>query len=301
MNWDERRKHLLSRPSRVGLDRLARAVGPGSRVVRTRRLGGGLATATHLVELSTGDRVVVKRYVPGDATPPKEWARLRFVHRLPVPSPEPLAFDPSGEWFGTPALAMGVVIGRPYVVPADVPSFIGEIARALGQLHAAPTKGAPAVMRRPMEWTPPKDLRRTSLVERAIDIIESERPWSLDHKHVVTHSDFHPGNLLWARGRLSGIVDWSAAKVGSRAWDVAYCRTDLAVLLGGDAPGRFLAECGGELPHMRAFSLMCGLNALRWGHLWTMAYNEQGATHLTPAVVKRRAAAFVRSVIHSGL
>lgn len=39
--------------------------------------------------------------------------------------------------------------------------------------------------------------------------------------------DFHPGNVLWNRGRVSGVVDWQAASIGPAAVDFGHCRSNL--------------------------------------------------------------------------
>ena len=41
------------------------------------------------------------------------------------------------------------------------------------------------------------------------------------------HRDFNPGNVLWVRDRLSGLVDWQWACVGPRSIDPAHCRLNL--------------------------------------------------------------------------
>ena len=55
------------------------------------------------------------------------------------------------------------------------------------------------------------------------------------------HRDFHPGNVLWARGRVSGVVDWVNACAGPRGCDVATCRANLADLAGDRAADDFRA------------------------------------------------------------
>ena len=40
-------------------------------------------------------------------------------------------------------------------------------------------------------------------------------------------SPFNPGNVLWVRSRLSGLVDWQWACVGLRSIDPAHCRLNL--------------------------------------------------------------------------
>jgi thiamine kinase-like enzyme len=57
---------------------------------------------------------------------------------------------------------------------------------------------------------------------------------------VLVHGDFHPGNVLWRRGKVSGVVDWQAACTGPAAVDVAHCRVNL-LTFGTDAAERFTA------------------------------------------------------------
>jgi aminoglycoside phosphotransferase (APT) family kinase protein len=49
---------------------------------------------------------------------------------------------------------------------------------------------------------------------------------------VLIHRDFHPGNLLWSGGAISGVVDWGNACVGPAAFDLAHYRVNLATLFG---------------------------------------------------------------------
>lgn len=37
----------------------------------------------------------------------------------------------------------------------------------------------------------------------------------------------HPGNVLWRRGRLTGVVDWQSACIGPPSIDIAHCRANL--------------------------------------------------------------------------
>src|SRR5581483_6686025 len=119
--WAEHLAFLKTRPSPDGLRAMSQAVARGSRVESVRRLGGGISTATSAVRLRTraGNSldVVLKRYRRTGAR--DEWTRLRFAQKLPVPSPEPLSVDARGDWFGTEALVMERLAGRPDVAPVD--------------------------------------------------------------------------------------------------------------------------------------------------------------------------------------
>jgi len=57
---------------------------------------------------------------------------------------------------------------------------------------------------------------------------------------VLLHRDFHPGNVLWRRGTVSGMVDWQGACTGPAAADVAHCRVNL-LTFGIDAAEHFTA------------------------------------------------------------
>ena len=306
--WVLDRSHQLSRPSADGLAALVREVAPRSKVVRWRRLGGGLSTATHVVDVRSAagniTAFVVKRYRPGDTSAPEEWAKLRFAQGVDVPSPEPVALDRRGEWFGTPAVVMTKLSGRPYLSPSDPDAYLGQLAEAQLTIQSASVARAPVVIRRVRSrpdqppWT---GLRPTELVERAADIVERGRPAALASDLRLGHGDLHPGNTVWARGKLAGIADWRHAAVAPRAYEVAYTRVDLSVLFGPTAADRFLDEYlrrwGGELEHLDVFDLGQGLAAIRWAHYWALAYREQGRRDLTDAKAKCRARDFVRRVL----
>lgn len=280
---------------------LARAR-PGAAVRRVREVGGGLATDTYAVDTTAGN-LIVKRYRPGDETVALEWERLRFAQRVDVPVPTPLAVDTAGTWFGSPALAMTRLTGGPYVRPTDRDAWVRELAVALAAIHAADLAGADGPLLRPLlkgEWQPSNGPAASPLTESAIAAVRRHLP----NGHVdraLIHGDFHPGNTVWRRGRLSGIVDWSAARIGPRAYDLAYCRADVALLAGYRAADRLRSHyadvTGGVPPDLPVFDLMSALEARRWGARWLSAYRQQGlpdnprqfAARLTPFI--RRALA----------
>jgi aminoglycoside phosphotransferase (APT) family kinase protein len=302
--WDDHVGHLESRPTAEGLRALANAVSRGSKVERVRRLGGGISNATSAIRLRTRSgravAVVLKRFRSDKNSAKDEWRRLAFAQRLPVPSPEPLALDERGTWFGTPALVMRRLPGRPDVRPKRPESWLSEIARMHIQIHAANAQQIPAAFRAlPYAdgWVPPDAVRRTQTDDDAIARLRRRVSRAVRRDVVVGHGDPHPGNLLWSRGRISGVADWQHVKLSARGYDVAYMRADIAVLLGmraadgyRDAYERLL---GRPVEDLRLWDVVCGLNALQWSVLWVRPYREQGA-ELTYERARRRAAAFVR-------
>jgi aminoglycoside phosphotransferase (APT) family kinase protein len=57
----------------------------------------------------------------------------------------------------------------------------------------------------------------------------------------LIHRDYHPGNTLWSRGRLVGVVDWNFASWGSPSVDLGHMRVNLATDLGPAWADEFLA------------------------------------------------------------
>jgi aminoglycoside phosphotransferase (APT) family kinase protein len=75
--------------------------------------------------------------------------------------------------------------------------------------------------------------------ERAFEVWRGPAP---PDTPVFVHRDYHPGNVLWAQGRVTGVVDWEAASFGPVGVDLAHCRLNLALLFDVGVAERFLAE-----------------------------------------------------------
>ncbi len=81
-----------------------------------------------------------------------------------------------------------------------------------------------------------RDDRRSGHVR--IEIVQRGAP---DVALGFCHRDYHPGNVLWSRRQVSGVVDWTHACHGAPAVDVAHCALNLAVLFGTDVAAEFAA------------------------------------------------------------
>lgn len=256
---------MVSDPSPEGLEALRGALGARQAVVRG-RLPGGVAGATHMVTVDGATRVVLKRYPPEEwarEAVSLEWERLGYATRVAVQSPEPVALDPEGEWFGTPALVMTHLDGRVVLSPSDLDDWLRQMATALATIHDARLEvPRDSALRRPalaQRWVPWWDqpYEGAEEVERVIGELAAT---FADREPVFSHDDYHPGNVLFVSCALSGVVDWSAAKLAPRESDVAACRADLAIHPGGDAPERFRlayeAEIGRALDGLWAWDVL---------------------------------------------
>jgi aminoglycoside phosphotransferase (APT) family kinase protein len=230
----------------------AGAVGPGAWVRRSIALAGGTSSAVHGLSVVDANgrahQLVLRRFVRLDwlAEEPdlaeREATALSLVAGSGVPTPLLVAVDDDGSEAGAPAVLMTRLPGRIEWDPPDLERFLRALAGVLPAIHAIRIPDGTAVPRYapyPLELgRAPAWSSRPDVWLRAIEVLDGAAP---GNEHVLIHRDYHPGNVLWDRGRVSGLVDWVNASVGSPWADVGHCRANLAGELGPAAADRFLA------------------------------------------------------------
>lgn len=165
-----------------------------------------------------------------------------------VPTPVPFGVDQSGSNAGVPALLMSHLPGRVEWWPENMDRWLERLAEVLPVIHAATlpkpgesnaTFGAMPTFSpyRQASYVPPDWARWPRVWERAFEIFHAPAPAG---ERTFIQRDFHPGNVLWRRGCVSGVVDWQSACVGPPTADVGHCRTNL-FRYGLDAADRFTA------------------------------------------------------------
>jgi aminoglycoside phosphotransferase (APT) family kinase protein len=224
--------------------------------------------------------VVVKLYPDGDGTASSEWSRLECAQRVTAAVPEPIAADLESVWFGRPAVVMSRLPGGPDVTPKDTDLWVAALAQTLTQIHETVLDGAAGALTPlpPVEAWHPEGGEHHPLTAAAVSAVTARLP-SLSSELVFTHGDFHPGNVLWHRGRISGVVDWNAARLESRWSELAYCRADVCLLLGPDVADR-LADAysdivGDTSDDLAVYDLMWLFNIRHHAQVALGAYREQ--------------------------
>jgi aminoglycoside phosphotransferase (APT) family kinase protein len=228
------------RPSGETLAWVAAQMGRGSRIVGYRRLTGGVCSAVNRLTVErrgTRTFVVLRQYPRAlglEEALEREIANLGLVAGSGLPAPSILAADVAGaSTGGAPSLLMTRLRGHVDLDPADPWSWLTRIAELSVLLHSL---DLPAKTFSPWtdSWIAPRDgfqvpvdARKPAVWKAAFAVMAEPPP---KDTAVFLHGDLLPVNLLWSRGRITGLTDWNGVWRGSRAIDVGHGRRYLAAL-----------------------------------------------------------------------
>jgi aminoglycoside phosphotransferase (APT) family kinase protein len=211
-------------------------------VREVRTLTFGISSDMRLVEVD-GVKLVLRRYVneflnEGPMAIACEVKALKAARAvLGDLVPESVAHDATGARSGWPSLIMTYLPGQPVIHGHD----LRQIVEPLALLHS---RASPHDLPPYRHWfdiarlAVPKWTKSPQIWAELIDAVGGKEPSA---EHVVLHRDYHPGNLLWDKGALSGIVDWPSSCHGPRGIDVAHARGNLALVDGVGAAQQFLS------------------------------------------------------------
>jgi aminoglycoside phosphotransferase (APT) family kinase protein len=276
------------RPSVETLAWVAASMGRGSRIVGYRRLTGGVSSAVNRVTVERrGERTyVVLRQYPGglglQRALEKEIANLGVVAGSGLPVPSILATDVAGaSTGGAPSLLMTRLPGHIDLNPAEPRSWMTRIAEIAVLLHSL---DRPAKTFRPWSdsWIAPLDgfqvpvgAQKPAVWKAAFGVMAAPPP---KDTAVFLHGDFIPVNVLWSRGRITGLTDWNGIHRGSRAIDVGHCRRYLAAL--------YSPEWSEDLRSL--YESIAGVTLDPWWDLYALLHHDDGQPKWIRGQVARR-------------
>jgi len=242
-------------PTREILEWVGHRVDARARVIAVAPLRGGITADMDriTVDSPTGLKdVVLRRWPEEDLTEglvTREASGLAAIRGHGVPAPQLLAMDEDGAETGVRCTLTSALTGQPDLTPADMQSWLGQLATTQAAIHAVPDHqqarldvwyddGAPTpspdqygVRYRPLDWLADPGLRNAAR-EAASGPLGDEK--------VLVHGDYQHFNVLWCDDRLTGVVDWPNAATGNRGSDVGHCRLNLAVLFDTTTAGDYL-------------------------------------------------------------
>lgn len=225
------------------------AIDAGAQVIAVERLKGSTSSTLHRVTLMIGKNrkeVVIRQFDN------REWLEeepdlvlheagsLMKADQAALPTPEIIAYDEKGIECGMPVVMMSKVEGAVELKPQDMKAWSAGLAVALTKIHTVeasdfkweyftyndvPALQVPGWSSVPNVW------------EKIIAWVQGARPAS---RECFIHRDYHPANVLWKHGEVSGVVDWVNACRGPAGIDIGHCRINLALLYDVDTADEFL-------------------------------------------------------------
>lgn len=169
-----------------------------------------------------------------------EAAALEEAQQAGLRAPKLVAYSSNDVGFGAPVVLMTFIAGHIELCPANFQQWLSGLAGQLAAIHQHTAEAFPWRFRSWVEkatLAPPKWTTVPRVWERAIESVRRAEP---DSQSVFIHRDYHPTNVLWHKGAVSGVVDWVNACRGPAGVDVAHCRTNLAQMFGPAAADQFL-------------------------------------------------------------
>jgi hypothetical protein len=281
----------------------------GARPSRVTALAG--ATSSHLFRVDVNTRGGAQGPAAGGSTRsvvcrlfrPERWevscaaltrreaTLLQALESLPVPAPRLIGVLPDN------GVVMSLLPGSVNLPSRPDGDWLRKLAATLARIHESDL----TVPYGYESWNDqldaaPPDWWRDSGVWRAAQAAARHPP---DYQPTFVHRDYHPVNVLWQHGRISGVVDWINACMGPAGIDVAHCRANLALMYGITVADAFLAAYGrirGDYVHQPFWDVDDALGALPdiapyppWATF--------GLTGITPEIVRRRLESFVASAV----
>jgi len=231
----------------------------------------------------------------------REGVSLQHAKRSGLPAPAAIAVDARGEECGVPATLVERIEGRVVLDPPDTRDWLRGLAESAAQIHRVEASGFRWKYRRYNEGerlsVPPRS-KEQGAWKNAIAIVEGPAP---SYNECFVHRDYHPSNVLWQNGTVSGVVDWVNGCRGPAGIDVAWCRHNLANLHGVQMADQFLdaylAAAGSEFDYDPYWDLMSVVELLPGPPTMYQGWRAAGFPAISDATMRERVDAYVASVI----
>jgi aminoglycoside phosphotransferase (APT) family kinase protein len=192
--------------------------------------------------------------------------------------------------------------GRTVHLPADEAGFTRDLVEALVHIHEGGPPRSPG--HRDQAARLDAQLDEESPRRSGVDVDPElwshiRRLWPSVERREATliHDDYHPGNVLWHRGRIAAIVDWTVPGIGQAASDACYLRLDVSLVRGLDAGDAVLAAYeaarGEPVPDRPFWDLLSATRAVGIADAWYGSWVDFGIPGISLPLVEQRLDAFV--------
>ena len=211
----------------------------------SRILEGGVSSEVFLiiVESNKGEEKIVLRTEggqPAENSIKTEYLLLEKLHQTKVPCAKPIHLDHSKEILDKDFMLMTYLEGTIEIPKIKNFGFLNKMVGILKNIHNVDTKILPTL---PCRFDPTYDLFEflpNAKINKELKAILKGYDTSYSGKPVLLHGDFWPGNILWTKDEISGVLDWEYAAIGDPVSDLAVASLELKYDYGKRGVDRFL-------------------------------------------------------------
>jgi aminoglycoside phosphotransferase (APT) family kinase protein len=288
-------------------EKLVQRIAPGSRLLRTWPLTGGISAEMTVLELEDPEGRISRRIVrqpsstvlqnnPDAAL--NEYKLLKALRRSGLATPMPVEFDQTGP---TPYLVLEFIEGKSDFAPQDRPNFAYQLSTQLLKIHnihrsnhdlAFLPEKSKAVMNR--IGIRPYQMDHAFEEGRIREVLETAWPFPHRNADVLLHGDYWPGNVLWRADQLIAVIDWEDACWGDPLYDLAIARLDLLWIFGLEAMTSFTDYYQSGMPidytDLPYWDLYAALRFIRLAgsHLdeWAAYFHPYGRRDITASTIR---------------
>jgi len=211
----------------------------------SRILEGGVSSEVFLIvtESRKGEEKIVLRTEggpPAENSIKTEYLLLEKLHQTKVPCAKPIHLDHSKEILDKDFMLMTYLEGTIEIPKIKNFGFLNKMVGILKNIHNVDTKILPTL---PCRFDPTYDLFEflpNARINKELKAILKGYDTSYSGKPVLLHGDFWPGNILWIKDEISGVLDWEYAAIGDPVSDLAVASLELKYDYGKRGVDRFL-------------------------------------------------------------
>ena len=284
---------------------------PDVRLLSARPLSGGISASMTALEIEkpSGEKVslVLRQSAKAVLAQNPQAAELEYrlltqmaKQGIKAPHPVKLLHAP-------PALLLTYLPGKPRFPKQDDFAFAKQLAEQLAKIHRLPVNKLdflPKQSSRIRPLTPKHDFNELFNEEAIFQALAPHWP-PAPNANTLIHGDFWHGNFLWQNGKLSGIIDWEDAEVGSPLFDLAVSRLDLCWIsspeIMQDFTQHYLSQNPLDTAALPLWDLFAALRLIRLAGSdlegWTAFFHPFGRSDITPALMVKRVNCFVNKAL----
>ena len=227
---------------------------PDLELINFEPLIGGASSEVFLIKAKQ-NKQKIKLVLRFEGRPPSknkiktEFKLLKALNDINIPSAKPLFIDTSCRILDKPFMLQTFLEGSTNMPNEDNSELIIKMVDQLSRIHSTNLALLPDL---PLQIDPLENML-TFLPDgeewiKLRNYLLSLQNTVFEEKRVFLHGDFWPGNILWSKDQIVGVVDWDYAAIGDPLSDLAVSSLEMRYEFGKDGMNKLYKAYSKILP-----------------------------------------------------